>query len=203
MNFEKEYFEYCKREKGTDHTVKGLWQRNYAAMLKNVIPDKAKVLDCGAAFGALGSSVADLGHEVTVCDISNYTMNNSPFQNVKKIVSGVTDLKKKIKEKFDFIFCVEVLGHVPNKKSGQCGKNFDAVLNKDGLLLITFEIGEPGKLVSNDPLDDPTHQNLRPEKYWVDQFEKVGLSRRKDLETIIKNTTMYQEYNWNLLIFQK
>jgi len=116
--------------------------------------------DAGCALGFLVEAFRDRGISSFGRDISEYAIRNArsdiqPYCEVGSITSALPD-------HYDLITCIEVLEHMNER---------------DALAAITvLTVATDTILFSSSPsdFDDPTHINVRPVRYWIEQFESAG-----------------------------
>ena len=125
-------------------------RRTMSMMDSQVIPlikKQGKVLDIGVGpMARLSIGFAKRGFEVTGLDISQKTLEiaekyikNSGLKNISLIKDDLIGLDK-TKGKFDFIFCIETLEHIPKHLSLLAFKSFNKKLNKKGFCFVEFAI---------------------------------------------------------------
>ena len=116
--------------------------------------------DAGCALGFLVEAFRDRGISSFGRDISEYAIRNArsdiqPYCEIGSITSALPD-------HYDLITCIEVLEHMNER---------------DALGAITvLAVATDTILFSSSPsdFDDPTHINVRPIRYWIEQFENAG-----------------------------
>ena len=116
--------------------------------------------DAGCALGFLVEAFRDRGISSFGRDISEYAIRNArsdiqAYCEVGSITSALPD-------HYDLITCIEVLEHMNER---------------DALGAITvLTVATDTILFSSSPsdFDDPTHINVRPVRYWIEQFENAG-----------------------------
>jgi len=207
MNWKsEEYFEYSKNKRGCNFEAKGEWQQKYVQMVNNTFNLVNKtLLDVGCAMGALTSTFKDIGINAEGCDISEYMIKKTPFNNVNLYPYSILELHKLDKE-YDFILCSEVVGHVNPKDSNKIAEQFAEVSKNDTIVYLQYEESYKkdkkayGKLSEDD---DITHVNRRSKSYWIEQFIKAGFQVEKKYDSQLKSQEMYKEYNWDFIVFRK
>lgn len=116
--------------------------------------------DAGCALGFLVEAFRDRGISSFGRDISQYAILNArsdiqPYCEVGSIAAAIHG-------QFDLITCIEVLEHMNER---------------DALGAITVMTAATDTILfSSSPsdFDDPTHINVRPVRYWIEQFESAG-----------------------------
>ena len=161
MKYTEEYYKiYCgKGEYCRSNPQWGLFFGSIAeTLIERLAPSTH--FDAGCALGFLVEAFRDRGISSFGRDISEYAIRNArsdiqPYCEVGSITSALPD-------HYDLITCIEVLEHMNER---------------DALGAITvLTVATDTILFSSSPsdFDDPTHINVRPVRYWIEQFEKVG-----------------------------
>jgi len=161
MKYNEEYYkthcgkgEYCR-----SNPQWGLFFGSIAETLIDRLAPSTH-FDAGCALGFLVEAFRDRGISSFGRDISEYAIRNArsdiqPYCEVGSITSALPD-------HYDLITCIEVLEHMNER---------------DALGAITvLTVATDTILFSSSPsdFDDPTHINVRPVRYWIEQFENAG-----------------------------
>ena len=161
MKYNEEYYkthcgkgEYCRSNPQ--------WGLFFGSIAEKLIERLAPSthFDAGCALGFLVEAFRDRGISSFGRDISEYAIRNArsdiqPYCEVGSITSALPD-------HYDLITCIEVLEHMTER---------------DALGAITvLAVATDTILFSSSPsdFDDPTHINVRPVRYWIEQFENAG-----------------------------
>ena len=161
MKYTEEYYKiYCgKGEYCRSNPQWGLFFGSIAeTLIERLAPSTH--FDAGCALGFLVEAFRDRGISSFGRDISEYAIRNArsdiqPYCEVGSITSALPD-------HYDLITCIEVLEHMTER---------------DALGAITvLAVATDTILFSSSPsdFDDPTHINVRPVRYWIEQFENAG-----------------------------
>jgi ubiquinone/menaquinone biosynthesis C-methylase UbiE len=182
----KDYYDYGK-SRGVDMNFYGNWQKNYAQLIvhcadiPSIVSNKSKstFLDFGTGCGVdvraikelkiftkcygldINSYLLDLGRkthgfskdELRVHDIS---INPLPFED-----NSIT-----------FLHCAQTLEHIDEKYISYILSEFNRVLEKDGVVLITVPVLHKMEDLAKAQLDEITHVTLKMRDWWEDQFKK-------------------------------
>lgn len=162
MAFDQAYFETYSPpyNEGVEH-----WHTFFGALADYIILtlNPITVLDIGCAKGFL---VGELRQRDTIAwgvDISRYALKNA-VREARDYVSyqSATDM---MPMKYALITCIEVLEHIPEA---------DALKALDNICAHADTI-----LFSSTATDtvEPTHVNVHPRAYWMEQFVKRGFLR--------------------------
>ncbi len=154
-------------------------RRTMAMMDSQIIPlikKQGKVLDLGVGpMARLSIAFAKRGFKVTGLDISPKTLEfakryveNSGLKNISLIKDDLIGLNK-TKGKFDFIFCIETLEHIPKHLSLLAFKSFNKHLNKKGFCFVEFAI------INEIKIKTLTHNLI----YWMGHKIKKKIAKRK------------------------
>lgn len=150
------------------------WFKGWINLLDRFLPLKRgsgkKALEVGCAIGAFSKLLKERGFKVVAIDISNFIIKKAQkLQN--DIEFKVSDIDKGIetKEKFDYIFALEVLEHLLDPRRALF--NMKKVLKKHGILVFSTPIP------TNQTLADPMHVNIHPPKYWISLGKDLGFKK--------------------------
>lgn len=99
-----------------------------------------KILDAGCGDGGVSLQYLKK-NKITFCDLSENMLKRVEDQIPSSLRSNAMLVNSAIEkftteEKFDYVFCIGVLAHVPSVS--QCLDHFDSLLSKDGRLIIQF-----------------------------------------------------------------
>lgn len=173
--FDKNYFGiFFKKYNKSELQFYYRWFKGWINLLDNFLPIKKgqgrKVLEVGCAIGAFSKLLKERGFDVVATDISEFII-----QRAKKLQEDidfrVLDIEKKFdtKERFDYIFALEVLEHLNNLNSAI--SNMKIFLKDKGSLVFSTPI--PTK----QTLADPMHINVHPPQYWLSLGKKLGFKK--------------------------
>ncbi len=108
------------------------------------IPKGGKILDCGMGpMARYAIEFSKKGYNVTGVDISPTTIKlakkwaQKAGETIKFEEANLVDLSP-IKDKFDFVFCIETFGHIPAYLSVEALKQFNRKLKKNGHCYVQF-----------------------------------------------------------------
>lgn len=140
-------------------TRRVLWQdlQPFLAQVK----EKDKVLDLGCGNGRIFLALEDKKVDYVGVDFSEELINQAKkrFSKTTFILADLTDKnlwQKLEKQKFDKVFLIAVLHHLPTPKmQTQLLQRINKVLKKDGLLFLTV-------------------WNLWQKKFWKEHFKQLG-----------------------------
>ena len=100
--------------------------------------DGKSVLDCGCGMGGLLVALSGEAKKATGIELDkdsvNIALNLIKNRNIKNISIYNKDIFELKKEKYDIIFCIDVLEHVKNQT--KLIKQLYTLLNKDGIIFI-------------------------------------------------------------------
>ena len=103
-----------------------------------------RIIDVGAGIGEIANKVAELGHEVTLCDPSHEMLEKARTSiheaglshTVRFVESAAQELQDKCVGQFDVVMCHAVLEWLADPKEGLSG--LLSLLNPDGYLSLMF-----------------------------------------------------------------
>jgi len=201
VKFGEEYYLYSKNDNGCDFTVKGDWQQNYAKFVEKHFNEfkSGKTLDFGCAMGANTSALKDIGFDITGIDVSEWYVNNSPFENVKLYSYNPNKPDFPFEdETFDFIHSQQVIEHMKKSQINKVLKELNRVLKTDGIIYVaTVEEDEKGIE------KEPTHYSCLSVKDWDKYFKKAGFENITKSYKSIKSDSLPLHYNWVQIIYKK
>lgn len=164
--YDKHYYDHYHTDMGSVPYVReqGPWLPLFRAMAEyigNSIGPK-KVLDAGCAKGFLVEALRDRGAEAFGIDISEYAIGE-----VRPDIQSycrVSSLGEPLCAWYDLIVCIEVLEHLSEEEGRRAIANICKSTND-----VLFSS-------SPDDFTEPTHVNVRPRSYWVEQFSQEGFN---------------------------
>lgn len=179
-----------------------LWRYYQEHLLKNVGNTTLKVLDAGCGLGQVAHRLLELGHRVTLCDLSSEMISEAHsaipehlHDNATFIHASFQDLVEHHAGEFDLIVCHAVLEwiHAPDeaidKLSQLCRPGGTLSLmfyNRDALIFRNLIrgnwkkiqsgrlAGEAGGLTPTNPID-PHELRTWLERSGFDQLDAIGL----------------------------
>jgi len=124
------------------------WSRQYEypwAIIHSNLKPSDVCLDAGGAYAVLKYAIAKRCSKVVTIDMNQDYLDKSiasakrlGFDNIKFYNSKIQDYKSE--EKFDKIYCISVLEHIPdNQERIACIENMIKLLKKEGELYLTFD----------------------------------------------------------------
>lgn len=127
-----------------------------------------KVFDAGCAVGFLLEMLWDRGVETHGRDISEFAI--SEVRADVRPWCEVGSIADPIKGQYDLVLCIEVLEHMPADEAVAAIRSITAAA--------------PRVLFSSSPIDlnEATHINVRPTRYWLEQFAEVGFAPVVDFD---------------------
>lgn len=161
MNYTEDYYKkICA--KGDYCRANPQWGLFFGSIAEQMIERLAPSthFDAGCALGFLVEAFRDRGISSFGRDNSEYAIRNarSDIQAYCKVGS----IASAIHGQYDLITCIEVLEHMNER---------------DALGAITMMTAATDTILfSSSPSDfeDPTHINVRPVRYWIEQFDNAG-----------------------------
>lgn len=200
MKFGKDYYEFCRDKHNFDMKQKGEWQKNYVNYILSIFPslkDK-KCLDFGCAMGSQTSSFNDIGIDMVGVDVSEYYINESPFENVKGKLFSYSDKLPFQDKSFDFIHSSQVIEHIQSEKLPAILSELRRVLKDDGVLYLST-CGENEQAGYDE--DDPTHCSALSTEKWVKLFGDANFKLYPEISKVWETLPMFIEYKWVQFVF--
>lgn len=143
-------------------------------------PDNILVLGCAVGYfvEAIQMVVKCECHGV---DISEYAIKRGTDEGIQNLHVGDFCKKLPFKAKeFEVVISMENLEHIPEEPSDDCPDGqLNAAIDEHVRLCKSYLVVSTPK--KTGPGDDPSHFSVKPENWWVEQFEKRGL---KTLEQV-------------------
>jgi len=121
-----------------------------------------KVFDAGCAVGFLVEMLWDRGVETHGRDISEFAI--SQVRADVKPWCEVGSIADPIEGSYDLVLCIEVLEHMPPEEALSAIRHMTRAA--------------PRILFSSSPtdLEEATHINVRPTRYWLERFAEAGFA---------------------------
>lgn len=173
-NIVKEYEEFVN---GIHLTEKVQFSKEMDFLVRN-LDNNSKILDVGTAIGEHPKYLTEecnKGFEVYGID-SSENMIMAAKKNAPKANFDVVDMRrmKFAKEYFDAIICMGTLIHIDDEMVIKVLENFDAILKKNGLMIIDVMEYTGGKkeVYVVEPFNSKYHTyfNRYPKKFFRDWF---------------------------------
>lgn len=140
----------------------------YQCMIKPTqLPPGSRVLDLGCGLGVLAEQFDQLGYPVVGLDVNQAAIEQSVCPQHCALVETTACLNYP-DQYFDLIVSREVLEHIPASEIDGCLHEWDRV--GKGSMVHIIAVTERGE----SALTDPTHVNVKPERWWRDTFERHG-----------------------------
>jgi ubiquinone/menaquinone biosynthesis C-methylase UbiE len=126
-----------------------------------------KILDIGCGIGILEKQFDKLGYNAIGVDVNRAAIKNSVSPKNCFLVKTTAKLDYP-DSYFDLIVSREVLEHISEAEIDDCLKEYNRV--GKGKMVHIIAVSERGKSAKNDP----THLNVRSEKWWAEKFFNHG-----------------------------
>lgn len=121
-----------------------------------------RVFDAGCAHGFLVEALWDRGVEAWGRDISDFAISQARADIRRFLSQG--SIAEPLGGPYDLVTCIEVLEHMPEEESIRA--------------IAALGAAAPRILFSSSPtdLDEPTHINVKPIRWWLDRFAEAGFA---------------------------
>lgn len=121
-----------------------------------------RVFDAGCAHGFLVEALWDRGVEAWGRDISHFAISQARADIRRFLSQG--SIAESLGGPYDLVTCIEVLEHMPEEDSVRA--------------IAALCEAAPRILFSSSPtdLDEPTHINVKPIRWWLDRFAEAGFA---------------------------
>jgi len=198
------YYDYML-QKGLDLAAHGDWQEHYARMLDRTVGLAGRrVLDLGAAMGALTVAMLDLGADVWGIELNRHLVERTPFTRVRQrlILGDLPTVLPILRDShFDVIHASQTLEHIDPVHQPAIFRECHRLLKAGGLLFAAMPMREPPEEGTADH-EDPSHLCVRPKGWW-EQFLAVGFRLVGDAAIArFEREPMMQEYRWDYLLWE-
>ncbi len=185
---DKNFYEYNLSD-NVSYDNKKIWMNNFESIASKIINlfNPETVLDIGCAYGYLVEALRSKGVKAYGIDVSEYAVNQAD-ENVKpflKSMSALDNLPDNFPKHYDLVVSIEMIEHL---------------YEDDGLKLIEIIASYTDKVLlssTDSDFDNPTHFNVRPKEYWVEQFAKHNFLRNLEhnVTFISPNTYFFEKVN--------
>lgn len=119
-------------------------------VLKHVTKSNCQILEIGSGAGALALWMTDLGHNVTCVEPAEKPAEIARKKGLKVHKTRFQDFS--VKQKFDCVFAISSLIHVPRVEISLQMRKISELLEKEGWAFVTFIEGE------GEGYEDPTNK---------------------------------------------
>jgi 2-polyprenyl-3-methyl-5-hydroxy-6-metoxy-1,4-benzoquinol methylase len=162
---------YFKEKNGHEYGFQEPWLSFFGTVAEQLVKQFRPTwhMDVGCGMGILVYKVQRLKNYVYTygIDISEFAIKEGREYCNKVFVHDIRN-KLECSNLFDLVTCIEVVEHIPEADVDHAIANISAIV-------------APGKYLvfSSDPDDDdnPSHENVQPEEYWVEKFNQFGLKK--------------------------
>jgi SAM-dependent methyltransferase len=138
--------------------------------LQAAFPDAARFADVGAGSGGMAAYGRRLGLDVVACEYSPIGRLLARIQGVPSMPFDVrADSRRILGAEADLAYCIEVAEHMP----AELGERLVTFLG-EAAPYVMFTAAPPGQ-------GGQGHINEQPREYWIDRFEKTGMTYLPEL----------------------
>lgn len=183
-----EYIEYLK-------DVEGVPFQKETDYLISILPNKSKILDVGTAMGYYPKYLTekyDKEFEVTGIDASDKMIEQAK-KMAPKANFQVMDIRnmKYLDKSFDCIMCFGTLIHLNDDDCLDALKNFDRILNDNGILAINVmeHLSGDREIVVDEPFNNnyQMYYNRYPKDFFINYFKENNYTIIKEFDNPIYN----------------
>lgn len=153
---ERYYAVSCGRPYKRDDEWLGFFDGIASRIVMDIAP--ATVLDVGCAMGFLVEALRDRGVDAWGMDISEYAI--SKVREDVKDYCWVGSITEPLENNYDLLVTIETFEHLSGEEGEIAVENI--VNSSDDILFSS----------SASDFQEPTHRNVQPPDYWVEQFAK-------------------------------
>lgn len=146
------------------------WARFFGGIAQRIVTTirPNSVFDAGCAHGFLLEALHDRGVRVSGRDISTFAISQIRDDLQPFVEQG--DIADEIIGFYDLVTCIEVLEHMPEAEALRA---IAAMTSATNLILFSS---------SPSDLAEPTHINIKPILWWLDQFSKMNFAPVPDYD---------------------
>lgn len=180
-----------------------VWWRKYVEELSNLLPKGAKVLDIGCAQGFKSNYLMLKGFDVTSIDFSEEMIKvaRETYPTGKFQVFDLYDLEN-FPGKFDCVFSMAVLLHVPPEEIFQVMKNMSGKLNPGGLCLVSVKGPMEGKKADVVKAHEYGYEYERKFYYYTNE-EIENYFKNAGFEVVLSDSCIFEKTVWVVVIAKK
>jgi cyclopropane fatty-acyl-phospholipid synthase-like methyltransferase len=168
---------------------------NHLEKFSSLLKEKSTILDVGCGHGRDCMYFEQKGFSVVGIDLSEKMLNES-----KKVCNSTVLLKMDIREigkipwKFDAVWSCAVVHHIPKNQIDELLQSIYNILNKDGILFLSFKIDSEGFVYRKDICVKKFYEKY-DEKKFINKLTAFGFK-------VLESSLEQKEYLW-LNIFLK
>lgn len=154
-------------------------ERNLPVFLSMVGPTGSTVLDAGCGSGKGALALSDRGFDVECCDFTVDGLVEAAKRFPFHQVCLWNDVRLALGTKFDYVYCCDVLEHIPVALTMLVVSRLLDVCTRGAFFTISFQPDVMGYWVGR-----PLHETVMPFIWWRDQLAAVGeLVEARDMLT--------------------
>ena len=178
--FDEEYFQQGPN-KGTVYTDyknaarQSPTYREIAEALVHVFQPR-RVLEIGCATGIIVKHLNDMGCEAWGIDVSKWAVDHAEHPQVRHASAAHLPFESRY---FDLVFSCHAIEHLPDEVFSQSMQEMTRVCSDFQFHMLPIPGTPPYvgdiETVRSNLKKDPTHQQLQPMEWWLEEFSKVGL----------------------------
>lgn len=164
ISIEDERHKYWRMWQHKEYRRNSPGERQATLFRSRIVPERGDTLiDLGCGTGRAGAALAAKGFNVTLFDLVNAVDDGIglPF-----IEGNIWDLREL--PKFDWIFCTDVLEHVPPEQVDNTLKGMARITRKGGFLTIAHFEDNCGRMIN-----EALHLTIQPAEWWMRKIEKL------------------------------
>ena len=165
--------------------LKDFFDNLASQIVKTINP--STVLDVGCAMGFLVASLRDLGVQAYGIDVSEFAIDNvrEDIKPYCKVCDARDDLPNGFPRRFDLVVNVEMIEHLYEDDADKVIANICSYTNS-----VIFSS-------TDSEINDPTHFNVQPMKYWSKRFSKYKFYRsvEDDMSFVSSQAVLFRKKN--------
>ena len=158
--------EYYENYHPRPYTDTDFWREFFGEMAGHIVRtlDVNSVLDVGCALGVLVSELRERDIQAHGIDFSKWAIANSVAPEFCREASILEPPQRR----YDLVTCIEVAEHLPERHAATVIKHLCEYAD---VVLFSSVPEQP------EGIDDPTHLNVQPARYWNRLFLAHGYRR--------------------------
>jgi SAM-dependent methyltransferase len=202
--YDEDYYQRGKQSgKGWLENYKFMPKRSFREALAFIdymkIPDDARILDLGCAYGFLVRAFRELEYNADGCDISSHALSRAPERcwNCSNPQSWLDHFHQ-----YTHVVCKDVLEHLDLDDLEEMMYNIGLVTNK---FMCVVPMGDKGKYRIPEYHLEISHQIAEDEDWWSYQFMNNGWKIIKETNHVpgLKDNWAYCETGNHVFVLEK
>lgn len=180
------------------------WVKNFCKQGFETLPEKARILEIGAANGENSKMLEEFGFDVTASDVADDFLTAIKKQGLKTIKFNL--LTDSFSQKYDGVFCWRVFVHFTKSDLELALNKIYRALNPNGRLIFNVINTESKENINKGWYDFPGEYHMGAERFFqhYDRSELIEIVEKAGFKIITIEKTGGKENNkWFCLALEK